>query len=103
MIIDEQMAKNIKRFNRLRVSFWILCVFWVSLFIAPTYFPNAFALLFLFGFIFGWTYLITLGQLASQADKSVFLWVIGTIALPVFGVIISYVRMRGIAIGKGWF
>jgi hypothetical protein len=78
-------------------------MFWVSLFAAPTYFPNIFALLFLLGFISGWTYLITLGQLAGQANKSIFLWVVGAMMLPLFGPIISYIRMSGIAIEKGWF
>ena len=103
MATDEQTVKNIKRFNRLRVSFWIVCMFWVSLFAAPTYFPNMFALLFLLGSISGLVYLVTIGQLAGQADKSVLLWVVGTMLFPLFGHITGYVRMRGIAISKGWF
>ncbi|CAN1541183.1 hypothetical protein MCERE10_02558 [Burkholderiaceae bacterium] len=103
MVVDQQTAKNIKRFNRLRVSFWILCLFWGSFFVAPTYFPNAAPLLFLVGFVAGWTYVITLGQLVSQANKSIFLWVAGAILFPIVGPIVSYIRMRGIAIGKGWF
>ena len=103
MAIDQQTAKNIKRFTRLRVSFWIILILWVSLFAAPTFFPNMFAMIILLGFISGLVYLFTLGQLAGEADKSVVLWVLGTMMLPLFGHIIGYIRMRGIAIGKGWF
>lgn len=105
MAIDQQTVKNIKRFTRLRVSFWIILILWVSLFAAPTFFPNMFAMtmIFLLGSISGLVYLFTIGQLAGQADKSVVLWVLGTMIFPLFGHIIGYIRMRGIAIGKGWF
>jgi len=103
MTIDQQTARNIKRFKRLRISFWLTCIFWILFLPTLTSSTNKFALLILIGFISTWTYLITLGQLANQANKSVLAWVIGSMLLPLIGVIIGYVTMRGIAIERGWF
>jgi heme/copper-type cytochrome/quinol oxidase subunit 3 len=103
MAITEQTAKNIKRFQRLRISFWFICAF-MLLMSTTLKIPTAvFGVIFLILIVSSLTYLITLGQLVAEADKSVAPWVIGTIALPIFGVIISYIKIRGIAIEKGWF
>jgi hypothetical protein len=103
MAIDEQTAKNIKRFKRLRISFWLICAFMLIMSTRLTISNTVFGVIFLITIISSLTYLVTLGQLVGAADKSVALWVLGTIVLPIFGVIISYIRIRGVAIGKGWF
>jgi hypothetical protein len=48
----------------------------MSLFAARTFFPNMFAMIFLLGSISGLVYIVTIGQLVGQADKSVVLWVL---------------------------
>jgi hypothetical protein len=102
MAITEETAKNRKRFQRLRISFWFICAFLLLMSTGLKIPTTVFGVIFLILSISSLTYLVTLGQLVGAADKSIALWVLGTISLPIFGFIISYIRIKSVAIDKDW-
>ena len=101
------IEKNKKRFKILTISIWITVGFWLSmLFLSST--TNSlgrFAPLFiLIQVVNSLVYLAYLGMLASDAKKNTILWVIGTFLFSTLGIgpLISYFRMKSIAVQNGW-
>ncbi|MBU3544404.1 hypothetical protein ICN49_05670 [Polynucleobacter sp. MWH-Mekk-B1] len=102
----ETQERNKKRFKTLRLSFWgNMSV--VPLFVVISMLPEdvqgfASLLVILFGCVCGITYLIMLGTLAAQARKNAFLWVFGAMIFSFIGVIVTYMKMKIIAIQNQW-
>ena len=108
----ELLKKNKRRFKILTVSMWITVIFWASLFLiavaSKSETSDAAALLIIALWITqivnSWVYVITLGILVKQINKSIILWVLGVIVFSFLGigVVVSYVRMKTHAIQNGW-
>lgn len=111
-MMQELLEKNKRRFKILTVSMWITVFFWVALglFIFTDTSTDSDELgflifaLWIIQIINSWVYIITLGILVKQINKSIVLWVLGVIAFSYFGigVIVSYIRMKTHAIQNGW-
>lgn len=111
-MMQELLKKNKQRFKILTVSMWITVIFWVSLFLISvankSETSDAAALLIITLWITqivnSWVYVITLGILVKQINKSIILWVLGVIVFSFFGigVVVSYIRMKTHAIQNGW-
>lgn len=110
--MQEMLEKNKRRFKILTVSMWITVFFWVtlmlSIFLDSSGNSDAGAFLMLTIWIIqiinSWVYVITLGILVKQVNKSIILWVLGVIVFSYFGigVVVSYIRMKTHAIQNGW-
>ncbi len=54
-------------------------------------------------FIGAWfLYMINIGKLATQAKKNATLWVLGALLFKIIGILITYYRMKAVAIRNGW-
>jgi hypothetical protein len=110
--MQELLEKNKRRFKILTISMWITVFFWVSLLLIAVAnkleTSDATALLIIALWIIqivnSWVYVITLGILVKQINKSIILWVLGVIVFSFFGigVVVSYIRMKTHAIQNGW-
>ena len=111
-MMQELLEKNKRRFKILTASMWITIIFWVSLLLIfvvdKSETSDTVALLIIALWITqivnSWVYIITLGILVKQINKSIILWVHGVIVFSFFGigVFVSYIRMKTHAIQNGW-
>ncbi len=101
-----KVALNKARFKRLTYSFyayWISLALLILLWNSPSEYGDRFAPLIVLVLIaISLTYLIILGSLVAEAKKSVVLWMLGVMAFPVLGHLISYFTIKTIAIQNGW-
>jgi hypothetical protein len=102
----EKKILNSARFKRLTYSFytyWACFALLILLWNSPEEYSDRFApLTLLFWAAISLTYLITLSSLVAESRKSVFLWILGVIAFPFFGHLISYINIKTVAIQNGW-
>ncbi len=101
------LEKNQKIFIVLKASFRMTLVFWAVILIFPAIYsdpPPFDYLIIFFGEINGFIFLTHLGVLVSQANKSVFIWIVATIFFSILaiGPIISYLKIKRIATKNGW-
>ena len=111
-MMQDLLKKNKRRFKILTVSMWITVIFWASLLLISvankSETSDAAALLIIALWITqivnSWVYVITLGILFKQINKSIILWVLGVIVFSFLGigVVVSYIRMKTHAIQNGW-
>ena len=99
--------KNKKRFKILTVSLWITVGFWLSmmiLFFSSNSLERFGPLLILIQVINSLVYVIYLGLLVKEVNKSVITWILGTIAFSTLGIgpLVSYFNMKTIVIKNGW-
>lgn len=108
----ELLQKNKRRFKILTISMWMTVIFWASLMLIvvadKSEKSDAVALLIIALWVAqilnSWVYVITLGLLVKQINKSIILWVLGVVVFSYFGigVVVSYIRMKTHAIQNGW-
>lgn len=106
------LEKNKRRFKILTISMSVTIFFWAALLLSVLVDTSkigdevAFLVIamWIIQIINSWVYVITLGILVKQVNKSVILWVLGVFVFSWFGigVIVSYVRMRTYAIQNSW-
>ena len=101
------LEKNKKRFKIFRISFFLIIGFWISILVSfstSPLFDKLVPFLILLHFINKWVFLIYLGSLVSQVNKSVIVWVLGTFVFSMFGIgpIFAYLKMKNIAIQNNW-
>jgi len=97
------MDKYKNTFKRLSYAFWIQVGCFVLPLIADKHLMDTILIGWtLVWIVAGFTYMASLGTLAAGANKSVIAWVGGTILTGPIGFIVSFVRMRVIAVQQGW-
>ena len=97
------MDKYKNSFKRLTFAFWANVVCFILPIIADKHLMDS--ILIVWGLVWigaGFTYLQSLGTLAAGANKSVLAWVGGTMLTGPIGYIVSFVRMKVIAVQQGW-
>ena len=110
--MEELLEKNKRRFKILTISMRITVAFWVILLLSFVADSEQFSdkvwflvtALWLIQIINSWVYVITLGILVKQINKSIVLWILGVVVFSYFGigVFVSYIRMKTYAIQNGW-
>jgi hypothetical protein len=111
-MMNELLEKNRRRFKILTISMWITVAFWGLLLLSFLADTEKFSdkvwglitILWIIQIINSWVYIIHLGILVKQINKSIILWVLGVIVFSYFGigVVVSYIRMKTYAIQNGW-
>lgn len=97
------MDKYKKKYKLLTYAFWTeIGCFFLPLIADKTLMDNILIVWTLVWIASGFTYLYSLGSLASGANKNVFMWVGGTMITGPIGFIVSFVRMRLVAVQQGW-
>lgn len=102
-----ETEKNKRRFEILRYAFWghiilLPLIFMISL-VPSDISKITIWIIITLAFINSLAYLIMLGILATQAKRNPFIWVAGTLAFSIVGVLVSYINMRTIATGNQWY
>ena len=97
------MDKYKKVYKRLRIAFWTE----IACYLFPMIADKGLMDNILIGLVLIWiaahlTYLVSLGTLAAGANKSVIMWVGGTMITGPIGFVVSFIRMKSVAIRQGW-
>ena len=103
---SKNISLNHKRYRRLKISFWGHWFGFGLIYLLYATYPECDPMFVISIVLFicacSVTYLATLGALVAEARKSVITWVGGTIVFNWIGFIVSYVKIKSVAIENGW-
>jgi len=94
------------RIKVLKIAFWGYWIGWLFAIVFSLYdekISNIVSVFFVLLMLISWiVYLVKLGQLVSEAKKSVITWVGGTFIFQWIGLIVSYAKLKTLAKDNGW-